>query len=170
MKKLIMVTLLAATLAAQAQDEITVEPTSSGIGALIGIDLLGEAKWEAIKSARWYRKPDTALRAYVVGPIARNPGKTLAGVAASLVAIRAADGKLDDDLKGLWEDLGLRDESKTEPKPEPAAELFDGTGATTHGDNSPIYMETDDENAAAQTYGNNSPITIVKPQPEEVEE
>jgi hypothetical protein len=163
MKKLIMVTVLAVTLAAQAQDEITVEPTSGGIGALIGVDLLGAGKWKALKSARWYRKPDTAVREYIAKPVARNPGKTLAGIAASLVAIRAAEGKLDDDLKDLWEGLGLRDEKEPPPPPKTAPEPVEGFGIATFGDSSPVYIETYADNISVQTHGDNSPIVIKEP-------
>lgn len=145
--------------------EVVVAPAENGTGATIAVDVLGAAKWKALSNARWYRKADVAVSEYVAKPIARNPWKTVTGAGAVLIGVRAAEGKLDDDLKGIWEGLGLRDEDKPAPKPEPPAELFDGTGATTYGDNSPIYMETDDENAVAETHGDNSPITIVKPPP-----
>jgi len=156
-----LVMLLAGT--AYAQEDFVVEPTDSGIGALFGIDLLGEAKWEALKDASWYRKPDTALRAYVIGPAVRNPAKTLAGIGAAIVAVRAAEGKLDEDLKGLWEELGLRD-GKSEPAPKPTApEPVEGFGVATFGDDSPVYIETYSGNVSVETHGNNSPIIIKEP-------
>jgi hypothetical protein len=155
--------------AARAQDEVVVAPAENGVGATVGVDLLGAGKWQAVKDAPWYRVPDVAVAEYVAKPIARNPGKTALAAVGTLVGIRAAEGKLDDDFKDIWESIGLRDDDRSEPKPEPA-ELVDGITAVTRGDNSPVYVEVDEgENVTVETDGDNSPIVIVRPEPPPME-
>jgi len=152
------------------QAEVVVAPVQNGTGATLAVDLLGAGKWKALSNARWYRKVDVAAAEYVVKPIARNPGKTLLAAAGTLVAVRAADGKLDDDLKGLWESLGLRDEGKPRREPEIAPEPVEGLGIATFGNDSPVYIETYADNISVETHGDNSPIVIKEPPPLEIEE
>jgi hypothetical protein len=157
--------ILLAARAARAQDEVVVAPSDNGVGAIIGVDLLGAGKWQRLAAAPWYRKADVAVMEYVAKPIARNPGKTALAAIGTIGGIRAAEGKLDDDLKDIWESVGLRDDDRSEPKPEPA-ELVDGITAVTRGNNSPVYVEVDEgENVAVETEGDNSPIVIVRPEP-----
>ena len=141
---------------------LEIEPADEGIGLTAAIDLADTSKWRSIADQPWYRVPDKALSVYLIDPVKRNPWKTVGGAAVAIIGWRAAEGKLDDDLKRMGEDIGIYKRRKPEAI-KPQAELIDGFAVTTHGDNSPVEIVTEADNVSVVTYGDNSPVDISEP-------
>jgi hypothetical protein len=114
---------LAALGAVRAQDVALVEPPQDPPAIQAGLtedgtvamwaDLLAIGHAPAVEDAPLLAKPFVAVweggRTLAEQAI-MDPGETLTWIAVGYASVRAAQGELDDDLKGLAETVGLREE------------------------------------------------------------
>jgi len=121
-----------------------------------------------VRESPWYRIPDRLITTSVkrsVNYTIQNPLSAAGRVAIVFIGWRAAEGKLDDDIKSLAVDVGLRSEDKPDQPEQP--KTADGINATTQGDRSPIFVTTSESDVSVSTSGNSSPIVITEPAPPE---
>jgi len=160
----------------QAQDG-AVEISATPEGGQVAIDLAELAGLDKVAAASWWRKPDVAAAESAKATwrsVSAHPWRTLFGVLGSVAGIRAAQGELDDDLKGIAEALGLRDDSSSGSDRSSEIPVPPEYGnVTIVRDNTAevnVTYDVGDDGAAGNTTvieGNTAPVNVEYTQPSE---
>jgi hypothetical protein len=81
---------------------------AGGVEVMAKVDVTRVSRNDAVRNAAWYAKPFVAAKEVTVGAVTyvkENPGKSVLGVAATYIGVRAIQGKLGEDVQG-W--LGIK--------------------------------------------------------------
>lgn len=173
----ILLILLILSVNSLAQDG-AVEISATPEGGQAAIDLAEVAGLPRVAAAPWWRKPDVAVTESAKATwrgVSAHPWRTVFGVVGAAAGIRAAQGELDDDLKGIAAALGLRDDSSSssrERSPEIPVPPEHGNVTIVRDNEAEVNVKYDvGENGAAGNTtvieGNTAPVNVEYTQPSE---